>query len=125
MSRRVVVTGVGLVTPLGTGVDKTWNGLLAAKSGLLAHLKKEDTQLYPVLNEAAESDANLKRTLDMLAKDMEGISKAALEFFEKYSEGGSGLEFTKDFGHLYATISLRIYLFVSSLILCSAGIFRA
>ncbi|MBA3027890.1 MAG: beta-ketoacyl-ACP synthase II [Desulfobacteraceae bacterium] len=34
MERRVVVTGLGLVTPLGTGVDKTWEALCAGKSGI-------------------------------------------------------------------------------------------
>ncbi len=34
MQRRVVVTGLGLVTPLGTGVEKTWEGLKAGKSGI-------------------------------------------------------------------------------------------
>jgi 3-oxoacyl-[acyl-carrier-protein] synthase II len=34
LKRRVVVTGLGLITPLGTGVDKTWNGLCAGKSGI-------------------------------------------------------------------------------------------
>lgn len=33
MSRRVVITGMGAVTPLGTGVDKFWEGIKANKIG--------------------------------------------------------------------------------------------
>ena len=32
--RRVVVTGLGLITPLGIGVDSTWNALCAGQSGI-------------------------------------------------------------------------------------------
>lgn len=32
--RRVVVTGLGLLTPLGNDVDSTWEGLIAGRSGI-------------------------------------------------------------------------------------------
>ena len=33
-NRRVVITGLGAVTPFGVGVDKFWNSLIAGKSGV-------------------------------------------------------------------------------------------
>ncbi len=43
MSRRVVITGMGAVTPLGTGVEKFWEGIKENKLGL-SYIDKFDTE---------------------------------------------------------------------------------
>ncbi len=45
-TRRVVVTGLGLVTPLGTGLEKTWQALCAGKSGV-RRISRFDATGYP------------------------------------------------------------------------------
>jgi 3-oxoacyl-[acyl-carrier-protein] synthase II len=45
--RRVVITGMGAVTPLGNDVDSTWSALLAGDSGA-AEITQFDTTDYPV-----------------------------------------------------------------------------
>lgn len=59
MARRVVVTGLGLVTPLGTGVEKTWNGLCAGKSGI-GPITRFDTSDYSVKIAAEVKDFNVE-----------------------------------------------------------------
>ena len=44
MERRVVVTGVGLVTALGIGTDATWEGLRAGRSGVSKITRFDTTQ---------------------------------------------------------------------------------
>src|SRR5215471_1920528 len=46
LDRRVVVTGLGLVTPLGTGVDKNWEALTAGRSGI-APITNFDASPFP------------------------------------------------------------------------------
>ena len=36
LRRRVVITGMGMISPLGHDVASTWNGLLNGKSGIQA-----------------------------------------------------------------------------------------
>ncbi|SDC80331.1 beta-ketoacyl synthase [Natrinema hispanicum] len=47
MSREVVVTGLGLVTPLGESVERTWTGLLEGTSGAgpITHFDPDETSL--------------------------------------------------------------------------------
>lgn len=82
--------------------------LTASKAALLAHLKKEDTFLYPELKKAAATDSRLKATIDTFATDMDKISKAAIDFFAKWEKGGDGMEFAKDIGNLIAVLQGRI-----------------
>src|SRR5919198_3257584 len=44
--RRVVVTGIGLVTPLGTGLEKTWKAICAGESGI-TRITKFDPSNFP------------------------------------------------------------------------------
>lgn len=44
--RRVVVTGLGLVTPVGNGVETTWKNILKSESGI-RQIDTFDTEAYP------------------------------------------------------------------------------
>ncbi len=46
--QRVVVTGLGMITPLGLNVDDTWRGILAGKSGvgLIDHFDASDISCH-------------------------------------------------------------------------------
>ena len=46
MDRRVVVTGMGLLSPLGRGIDINWRGITAGKS-VIGPITYFDTETYP------------------------------------------------------------------------------
>ncbi|MGC1328928.1 beta-ketoacyl-ACP synthase II [Pseudomonas sp.] len=61
-NRRIVITGMGLVSPLGTGVEAVWRRLLAGQSGLrelpqavVADLPARVGGVVPTLEEDAEA----------------------------------------------------------------------
>lgn len=47
MPRRVVVTGLGMLTPLGNSVKQTWEGIRAGKNGI-GRITRFDASDYPV-----------------------------------------------------------------------------
>ncbi len=47
MTRRVVVTGLGLVTPVGNSVETTWAALMSGRSGA-DYIKRFDTEKFSV-----------------------------------------------------------------------------
>lgn len=64
--RRVVVTGLGLVSPIGNTVDAAWSSLLAGKSGI-STIKKFDHSLLSVHIAAEVKDFSIEDYLS--AKD--------------------------------------------------------
>lgn len=103
-----IVELLNKIKELGISSAEGKEMFLSAKKGLLAHLDKEDKSLYPHLKKMADNNQDLKRTLEIFAKDIKGVSKIALEFFTKYSQGGSSMEFAKDFGRLVGILNVRI-----------------
>jgi iron-sulfur cluster repair protein YtfE (RIC family) len=93
---------LGVVTKEGR--DK----LLSTKADLLAHLKKEDEHLYPVLRKEAEKNKQTENILDSFSSEMENISRSALKFFEKYSDGVIDSKYVETFETLYAALSARM-----------------
>ncbi|HKR01294.1 MAG TPA: beta-ketoacyl-ACP synthase II [Pyrinomonadaceae bacterium] len=57
MKRRVVVTGLGLITPVGNSVESTWSALMQGQSGV-DYIKKFDVEKFPVKFAAEVKDFN-------------------------------------------------------------------
>jgi len=57
MDRRIVITGIGVVTPIGTGCEVFWNNLLAGQSGI-APVQSFDTSAYNVHRGAEVKEFN-------------------------------------------------------------------
>ena len=71
MSRRVVITGIGLVTAIGTGRDTFWRNLLAGRSGV-GPVTSFDTSRYPVHNGAEVQGFDGSRYVRRLRADALG-----------------------------------------------------
>ena len=61
--RRVVVTGVGAVSPLGTGNQKNWDGLINGRSGI-DHITRFDASSLPVRIAGEVKDFDAEQFID-------------------------------------------------------------
>ena len=95
MKRRVVVTGLGAVTPIGNTVEEFWAGIRAGKVGI-GEITRFDTTDYKVKVAAEVKDFVAKERMDFkAARRMEPFSQyavaAALEAYED-----SGLDISRE-----------------------------
>ncbi|MBD8925100.1 MAG: beta-ketoacyl-[acyl-carrier-protein] synthase II [[Eubacterium] rectale] len=95
MSRRVVVTGLGAVTPIGLNVDDFWNSVKAGKIGF-DRITKFDTTDYKCHIAAELKDFNPQDFMDRkAAKRMEPFSQYAVAAAKEAIED-SGLDISKE-----------------------------
>ena len=74
MKRRVVVTGMGAITPIGNTVDEFWQGIKEEKVGI-GELTKFDTENYKVKLAAEVKGFVAKERMDFKsAKRMDTFS---------------------------------------------------
>jgi 3-oxoacyl-[acyl-carrier-protein] synthase II len=76
MTRRVVITGMGMVTPLGMGVDHNWSSITAGKSGIrkIEHFEISDITsqiagIIPRTDSATPTDGMFNPDLYVEPKD--------------------------------------------------------
>ena len=64
--RRVVITGTGLVTPLGTGVEKNWNALCEGRSGI-GPITRFDVSDFPTPEHPPTHKRTIRHTYSLIA----------------------------------------------------------
>jgi len=78
VKRRVVVTGTGLLTPLGIGTEKSWDGICAGKSGI-GYITRFDTTDFAVKIAAEVKDFNPEDFIEpKLAKHLDPFVQYAV-----------------------------------------------
>ena len=78
MKRRVVVTGLGAVTPIGNTVEEFWEGIKEGKVGI-GEITKFDTTEYKVKIAAEVKDFQAKDRMDFkAARRMEPFAQYAV-----------------------------------------------
>lgn len=89
MSNRVVITGLGAVTPLGNTVADTWDGMTSGRSGA-GQITKFDASTYPATIAAEVKDFDIREYIDRR-------EARKMDPFAHYSVAGS-MQAMKDAG---------------------------
>jgi 3-oxoacyl-[acyl-carrier-protein] synthase II len=105
--RRVVVTGLGMVTPLGNDVETTWSNLLAGESGA-AKIEQFDAADFPVHFACELKDFDPTQWIDRKqARRMDRFAQMILAA-ARQAEADSGLDVAKEPDRIGASIATGI-----------------
>lgn len=108
-NRRVVVTGTGLITALGTGTEKNWQAMLAGKSGINTitrfELAKLDTRVAGEVKDFQSEefiDKREARRMDLFAQYAVAASEMAMR------ESGLPIGTDKPHGYLQERVGVIV-----------------
>ena len=105
--KRVVVTGLGAVTPLGLDVESTWSNLLAGESGA-AEITQFDHSDYPVHFACEVKDFDATEWIDRkAARRMDRFTHLILAA-ARQAVADSGLEIEKEADRIGAAVATGI-----------------
>jgi 3-oxoacyl-[acyl-carrier-protein] synthase II len=105
--RRVVITGLGAVTPLGLGVESTWSSLLAGESGA-AEITQFDHTDYPVHFACEVKDFDATEWIDRkAARRMDRFTHLILAA-ARQAETDAGIDIANEADRIGASIATGI-----------------
>lgn len=98
MKRRVVVTGIGAVTPLGNTAEETWSAIKEGKSGI-GPLTRVDSEKFPAKVAAEIKDFDIEQYVERKeARKMDRFTHYALAA-ALMAHKDSGLEINEENAH--------------------------
>src|SRR5262247_1720545 len=104
--RRVVVTGVGLVTALGTGTEETWKGLCEGRSGI-GNISRFDTTAFTTRIAAEVKDFDPLKWFDK--KDLK-----KMDYFIHYAVAAADFAMKQSGLNIGSDIAERAGVFIGS-----------
>ncbi|MCB1174199.1 MAG: hemerythrin domain-containing protein [Leptospiraceae bacterium] len=106
---RQTLAGLDQIAQAGPNTGRGQALLRSLRPQLLNHLYKEDTRLYPALQQQADEDQQLADVLKHFTPDMLQISAATRSFFEDWQSGLPGMDLVAEFSRLYQLLLSRIH----------------
>lgn len=91
----------------GIGTSTGRQTLMAARALFIDHIRREDEEFYPDYRRLARLDPARAATADQFSQEMVTLGSQILGFFDKYRDGGSGMEFALDYGRMSALLQSR------------------